>query len=166
MPDPIRFIPGFPDACYHETCNLVTWHPSGILDNERADRVVDFLESVEQTGDKPFHRFTDMNGYSRMRIALDHIVRIARRRRHYAGPPVKSAFYATRPVSVIISRMFEELMDGSSIEVCTFRYLDDAADWLGVPADILHRPKPKDEPHKNPSPGESENRHQQHHGKQ
>ena len=101
-----RITEQFPDARYHEAWSLVTWHPTGILDNERADRVVDFLESGEQPGDKPFHRFTDLNGYGRMRIGLDHIVRIARRRRRYAGPPAKSAFYATRPVSVIISRMY------------------------------------------------------------
>ena len=130
----------FPQARYHEAWSLVTWHPTGVLDNERADRVVDFLESEERPGDKPFHRFTDLDGYGRMRVALDHVVRIARLRRRYAGPPVRSAFYATRTVSVIISRMYEELMNGSLIEVCTFRDLDAAAHWLGVPANLLRPP--------------------------
>ena len=136
-----RITEQFSDARYHEAWSLVTWHPAGVLDNERADRVVDFLESEEQPDGKPFHRFTDLNGYGRMRMGLDHIVRIARRRRRYAGPPVKSAFYATRPVSVIISRMYEELMDGSLIQVCTFRDLAAAADWLGVPANLLRPPE-------------------------
>jgi hypothetical protein len=136
-----RISEQFPDARFHEEWNLVTWHPTGILDNERADRVVDFLESEEQPGDKPFDRFTDLDGYGRVRLGLDHIVRIARRRRRYAGPPVKSALYATRPVSAMISRMYEELMDGSLIEVCAFRDLDAAADWLGVPGNLLRPPE-------------------------
>jgi hypothetical protein len=130
----------FPYARYHAGWNLVTWHPNGVLDNERADHVVDFLESEEKTDARPFHRFTDMNGYTRIKIGLDHIVRIARRRRRYAGPPVKSAFYAKRPVSVLIARMYEELMDQSLIEVSTFRDLSAAADWLGVPVTILQPP--------------------------
>lgn len=127
-------------ASYHADWNLVTWHPTGVLDNERADRMVDFLEAEEKPGDTAFHRFTDMNGYTRLKIGLDHIVRIARRRRRYAGPPVKSAFYAKRPVSVLIARMYEELMDQSLIEVCTFRDLSAAAGWLEVPVNILEPP--------------------------
>lgn len=129
----------FPYARYHADWNLLTWHPTGVLDNDRADRVVDFLESEEKP-ELPFHRFTDMNGYTRIKIALDHIVRIARRRRRYGGPPVKSAFYAKRPVSVLIARMYEELMDQSLIEVCTFRDLSTAAAWLEVPETILQPP--------------------------
>jgi hypothetical protein len=130
----------FPYARYHPDWNLVTWHPNGVLNNEGADHVVDFLESEEKPGDRPFHRFTDMNGYTRLKIGLDHIVRIARRRRRYAGPPVKSAFYAKRPVSVLIAQMYEELMDQSLIEVSTFRDLSAAAAWLEVPVTVLQPP--------------------------
>lgn len=132
----------FPYARFHADCRLITWHPTGILDNERADRIVSFLEHEEAPGAAAFNRFTDMNGYSRIKIGLDHIVRIARRRRSYAGPPVKSAFFATRTVSSLVARMYEELMDGSPIEVCTFRELAAAADWLGVPVETLHAPDP------------------------
>ena len=144
MPGLANISERFPYARYLADWNLVTWHPTGVLDNDRADRVVEFLEHEEMPGVTAFNRFTDMNGYSRIKISLDHIVRIARRRRSYSGPPVKSAFFATRTVSVLIARMYEELMDGSLIEVSTFRDLSTAADWLGVPVDILHPPPESD----------------------
>jgi hypothetical protein len=128
----------FPHASFHAKWRLVTWFPEGVVDNEQADRMVEFLESQEKIGGKPFYRYMDMTGYSRMQIGFDHVVRIARRRRRYAGPPVKSAFYAVRLLSLTIARMYEELMEGSKVEVCTFRDRAAAAEWLGVPEDILH----------------------------
>jgi hypothetical protein len=112
-----------------------------VLTDERADAMVDFLESEEQIEGAHFHRFTDMTGYTRIQISLDHVVRLARRRRHgYKGPPVKSAFYAVRLIGLSIARMYEELMSDSRIQVCTFRDRVAAADWLGVPPAILHPP--------------------------
>lgn len=141
MPDSFTISERFPYAQFHPEWSLVTWHPMGVLDNERADQVVEYLEQEEKPDVRPFHRYTDMTGYSRIRIGLDHIVRIALRRKRYAGPPVKSAFYAVRAVSVGVARMFEELMHGSKIQVCTFRDCAAAAHWLGVPATLLKPPK-------------------------
>ena len=54
----------FPYARYHERWNLVSWHPVGILNDERADAVVEFLESEERNHDGfTFDRYTDMSGY-------------------------------------------------------------------------------------------------------
>ncbi len=131
----------FPDGRYHPAQHLVTWHPTGALDNDCADRVVDFLESQEQIEGATFHRFTDMTGHTRIQIGLDHIVRLARRRRQsYAGPPVKSAFFAMRLISVNVAHMYAELMAGSNLQVCVFRDRAAAADWLGVPETVLLRP--------------------------
>ena len=132
----------FPHARFHDEQRLLTWYPSGALTNERADQIVDFLELQEPFTRTPFNRFTDMTGYSRIQIGLDHVVRIARRRRHgYKGKPVKSAFFALRLISISIARMYEELMVGSNIQVRTFRDRDAAAEWLEVAPDILQRPK-------------------------
>jgi len=132
----------FPHASYHPKWRLITWFPTGVLDNDQADRVVDFLESQEQFEGEQFHRYTDMTGHPRIQIGLDHVVRLARRRRHgYTGPPVKSAFYAVRLISLSVAHMYQELMEGSNLQVCTFRDRAAAADWLGVPVNILERPK-------------------------
>jgi hypothetical protein len=131
----------FPHACFHREYRLITWCPSGNLTNERADQVVDFLEHAETIEDKPFNRYTDMTGYKRIELGLDHIVRLARRRRAYKGVPVRSAFYAVRLLSLTIANMYEELMCGSKIQVCTFRDRTAAAEWLGVPATVLEPQK-------------------------
>ena len=131
----------FPCAHFHDDWHLVTWFPDGVLDDERADRVVEFIELAEVIEGQPFHRFTDMSGYARIQISLDHVVRIARRRRSYKGPPVKSAFYAVRLIAVSVARMYQELMEGTQIEVGVFRDRAVAAEWLGVPATILQPPK-------------------------
>lgn len=131
----------FPRAFSHPDSRLLAWFPQGVLDDDAADQVVDFLEEEESITGPGFHRFTDMTGFTRVQIALDHVVRLARRRRAYAGPPVKSAFYAVRLISLSIARMYDELLEGSSIQVCIFRDRAAAADWLGVPADLLNPPK-------------------------
>jgi hypothetical protein len=95
----------FPYASYHQDHRLVPWHPDGVLDNERADEVIEFIELAEKFEGQSFDRFTDMTGYSEIRIDLDHLVRLARRRRNYRGPRVKSAFYAVRLISLAIARM-------------------------------------------------------------
>lgn len=134
----------FPYARFHPEAHLFAWFPTGILDNERADQVFDFIEEQEAESREPFHRFTDMSGYTRIQIGLDHVVRLARRRkRSYKGLPIKSAFFAVRLISVSIARMYEELMEGSLIEVRTFRSRADAAVWLGVPEALLYEKEQK-----------------------
>lgn len=131
----------FPYARFHQNHRIVTWFPTGVLDNERSDRVVEFLESQELGDSLPFHRFTDLSGYTRIQLGLDHIVRLARRRKKgYKGPVVRSAFFAVRLISLSIAKMYEELMLGSLIRVATFRDRNAAADWLGVPANLLRPP--------------------------
>jgi hypothetical protein len=131
----------FPYACFHPDWRLLTWYPTGVLDNERADQVIEFLEWAEKSDGMPFSRYTDMTGYSHIQIDLDHIVRLARRRRRYRGPKIKSAFYATRLISLAIARMYQELMVGSHIEVCIFRDRAAAAAWMGVPESVLRLQK-------------------------
>ena len=128
----------FPFAKYHAEWKLVTWFPTGEMDNDGADRIVEFLETQEKIEGVVFDRYTDMTGIKRIQLGLDHVVRLARRRkRGYKGPPVKSAFYAMRLISLSIARMYEELMVGSDIRICTFRDRAVAAKWLGVPEAIL-----------------------------
>jgi hypothetical protein len=128
----------FPYSRYHADWRLVTWFPQGVLDDEQADRIVEFLESQEKIAGEPFDRYTDMMGHTRIKIGLDHVVRLARRRRKgYTGPRVKSAFYAVRLISLSVAHMYQELMHRSQITVRTFRDRAAAAEWLGVPEEIL-----------------------------
>ena len=142
MLDSVKLAELFPHARFHAHWHLVTWHPLGVLTEQRADRMVELLEAQEPIAGQPFNRFTDMSGFTRIQMGLDHVVRLARRRQQaYRGPPVKSGFYAERVISLTIARMYEELMQGSRIEVRTFRDRAAAAKWLGVPTAILQPPK-------------------------
>jgi hypothetical protein len=140
---PTELAQQFPYARYHSDFHLVTWHPDGVLDNDRADQAAEFIELAEKLEGHSFNRYFDMCGYSGMEIEPEHLIRLARRRRRYRGPKVKSAFYAERLVSLAIARIYQELMVGSRIEVCIFRDRAVAAKWLGVPETILQRPKKK-----------------------
>lgn len=130
-----------PYARYHTDWRLVTWHPLGILDDEMADRVVEFVETEERIGKNPFHRYTDLAGLTRLQLGLDHVFEIAKRRqRGYGGPPVKSAFYAVRLISLCIARLYQELMHSTRIQVGVFRDRAAVAGWLSVPVEVLHPP--------------------------
>jgi hypothetical protein len=132
----------FPHARYHPELRLITWFPDGVLDDERADAIVEFLETEERAGGLPFHRFTDMSGYERIQLSIDHVFTIAKRRKHaYRGGSVRSAFYAVRLISLSIARIYQELMVDTPIEVQIFRERKAAAAWLEVPLAVIERPK-------------------------
>lgn len=138
---PPAIIRAFPNTRYHPAYHLVTWHPRGVFDDRLADRVVKFLELCEQIEGASFHRFTDMTAISRINLGIDHVFHIARLRRGYRGRPVKSAVYAVRLLSIAIARMYQDLMHGGLIQIEVFRDRTTAAEWLGVPANILAPPR-------------------------
>jgi hypothetical protein len=138
-----EFTKRFPHAAFHPEWRLMTSFPTGPLDDETAEEFVEFIELAEKYEGKPFNRFADMSGHTRIQIGLGQVVRLARRRRRYKGPPVKSAFFAVRLISITIAHMYAELMEGSKIQVCIFRDRSDAAAWLGVPRSVLLPPKAK-----------------------
>jgi hypothetical protein len=129
---------GVPGTHYHWDCALATWHPRGVFDDELADRVVSFLEVQERAGEKTFDRFADLSGLDRIDLSLEHVFKIAaRRKKGYRGKKVKSAILAVRMLTFAIAQVYQELMRGSSIEVGVFRDRAAAAKWLGVPEKTL-----------------------------
>lgn len=56
--------------------------------------------------------------------------------------PVKSAFFSDRTVGLGIARMYEALIQEAVIQVRAFRERAAAAEWLGVPLEIL-QPGPR-----------------------
>jgi hypothetical protein len=137
--------PQISHARYHPQARLLTWHPHGVFDDDVADRAVEFVESNEQTAGVPFHRYADFCGLTEIRLTFGHALQIGEHRRTtYAGRArVKSAFFCEWPVGFGIARTSEELMERASIEVRAFRAREAAAEWLGVPEDILNPPKLK-----------------------
>jgi hypothetical protein len=138
MPHLSDILTGFPNTRWHAEVRVMTWHPQGILDDELADRILEFVELEEQLADGPFHRYTDLNGLTHIHLQFGHSFQIAERRRSgYAGEPVKSAFACDWVVGFGIARLYQELMRGAPIEVRAFRKREEAAQWLNVPLDLL-----------------------------
>jgi hypothetical protein len=120
---------------------LVTWHPRGIFDDQLADKIVEFIEDEERVMDEPFNRFTDLDGLSEIHLKIGQAFTIAERRRTgYRGDPVKSVFFSERVVGFGIAHMIEALMKDAQIRVRAFRSREAAADWLGVPLELLQPP--------------------------
>jgi hypothetical protein len=135
---PPAILKAFPNTRYFPEWRLVTWHPTGDLNDELADRFLEFMETEERTENGTFHRFTDFNGLSDIRLKVGHVFELVERRRSgYQGEPVKSALFSDWMVGFGIAKMYETLMAGAAIEVRAFREREAVAEWLGVPVEIL-----------------------------
>jgi hypothetical protein len=140
QPTPSSILIGFPHARYHPAWELITWHPQGVLDDALLDRIAAFIEIQEQVVTAPpFNRFADLSGLTDIRVRIGHVFEVAERRRQdrFGMKPVKSAFYCDKIVGFGIARMYEALMEGSSVEVRAFRERAAAAEWLEVPGEVL-----------------------------
>ena len=69
-------------------------------------------------------------------MKIGHVFQIAQHRREAEGP-VKSAFFAGSIVGFGMARLYEELMKDATIQVRAFHERAAAAEWLGVPVEIL-----------------------------
>ncbi len=133
-------LKNFPGTRYYPQFKITTWHPRGILDEPLADKIIAFIEWEEYVQEAPFDRYTDLSGITDLRISINHVIETARRRR-IAREPVKSAFFADKPITLSLAQMYERLMLGATM--ITVRSFDDrqiAADWLEIPLSILQPP--------------------------
>jgi|SRR5271166_6003628 len=126
-------------TCYHPGHRLVTWHPRGVLDDELLDEIAYFTQTLENLSAGPFNRFTDLSGLTEIHVQIGHVFEIAHDRKlARAGlPPVKSAFFCDKFVGFGIARMYETLMEGSTIDARAFCARAAAADFLGIPLNFL-----------------------------
>jgi hypothetical protein len=125
-----------PDTRYYPEWRLLTWHPRGLFDDALADKIIAVIGSEERLEEVPFHRYTDFSGLTHVRLKVGHVFQIAKNRRG-ALELVKSAFFSDTTVGLGIARMYEALMEEAIIHVRAFRERAAAAEWLGVPLEIL-----------------------------
>jgi hypothetical protein len=120
----------------HKEWQLFTWHPTGVLDDDLADEMLDVLELEELSDGQQFDRYTDFTQLTTIRLKIGHVFRIADRRRD--APIVrKSAFFADTVVGFGVARLYESLMEDACLDVRAFSKREAAADWLGVPSEVL-----------------------------
>jgi hypothetical protein len=128
-----------PDIEFHEEIRLLIYRPKGLIDQAEINRVIGVIEGIEAASQQPFNRFSDTSETHDVELNFHYVIQASLHRRlAYAGrAPVKSAILATDSTLVHYARLLVLLTEGSSIRVRVFQDREGAAQWLGVPVDLL-----------------------------
>src|SRR2546430_17175373 len=128
-----------PDVEFHEDIRLLIYRPRGLIDEAAIKKVVSVLEDLEAKLQEPFNRFSDTLAADEVELNFKYVIQVSLcRRLSYAGhPPVKSAILATDSTMIHYARLHALLTQGSPINVRIFRDRKEAAQWLGVPVELL-----------------------------
>ena len=128
-----------PDVQFHEDIRLLVWKPHGVLNEATLKQIRELIGDLEATSDEPFNRFSDGQALDAIDLNFRYVFDFALfRRLAYAGrPPVKSAILVSSLALAHYSKLHEMLTRGSSIKVRIFEDLEVAANWLGVPVELL-----------------------------
>jgi len=137
-------LPGPPFLRHYPAHQLVAWQPQGTLDDNLLDQIAEWLVVIEKAA-LPFKRFVDLSQLTTVAVRTRHLFEFARKRaEQFSGvEPVRAALFCEDWVGFGIASLYESLMKDTLIKVRTFRDRALAAEWLGVPVDILTL---KDEP--------------------
>jgi hypothetical protein len=127
------------DIQFHEDVRLLVWRPRGVLNEAAVEKIVTFIGDLEASSEIPFNRFTDTTAAEAIDLNFKYVFHAALfRRLAYAGrPPVKSAVLVTSFTAAHYSKLHELLTRSSSIKVRIFEERGTAAEWLGVPVELL-----------------------------
>ena len=128
-----------PDVEFHEDIRLLVYRPRGLVNKAAVNKIISVVGELEITLKEPFNRFSDTVAADAVDLNFEHIIRVSLYRRlTYAGrPPVKSAILATDSTLIHYARLLVLLTEGSSIKVRVFQERAQAAQWLGVPLELL-----------------------------
>jgi hypothetical protein len=128
-----------PEIMLHRECRLVVCRPEGQLDAGLAARLLDFLLAMEDADPEPFDRLLDLTAVAEIRLSGPELYRFAQLRRAATARrrPFQTAILAPNPLAYGMGRMYEMLMEGSTIRVGVFREAAGAADWLGAPRAVV-----------------------------
>jgi hypothetical protein len=124
---------------FHENVRLLVWRPRGVLNEAALKHIRELIGDLEATSDEPFNRFTDSQALEAIDLNFRYVFDFSLfRRLSYAGrSPVKSAILVPSISIAHYSKMHELLTRHSSIEVRIFEDRGAAANWLGVPVELL-----------------------------
>jgi len=133
-----KYLPGPPFLRHYPAYELVAWQPQGTLDDPKLDEIAEWLLVIEKAA-RPFKRFVDFSRLTTVAIRTRHLFDFARKRAElFAGvAPVRTALFCEDWVGYGIACMYESLMETTPIEAGAFRDLAGAAEWLGVPVEVL-----------------------------
>jgi len=128
-----------PDIEFHEDIRLLIYRPKGLINEAEINRVIGIIEGIEAASQQPFNRFSDTSEIHEVELNFHYVIQASlyRRLSHKGRVSVKSAILATDSTIVHYARLLALLTEGSSIKVRVFGDRKEAADWLGVPVELL-----------------------------
>ena len=132
-------LPLPPDFEFHEEVCLLIHRPRGVLDRTAINKIISLIGELEYTLKTPFNRFLDTVGANAINLDSDYIRRVSLYRRHFYGnrPAIKTAILATDSTMADHGHLHASLTQGSPINVRVFQDRKEAAQWLGVPPELL-----------------------------
>ena len=128
-----------PDIEFHEDIHLLIYRPHGVIDEAVVNKIISVIEEIEAATQEPFNRFSDTSETHEVELNFRYVIQVSLHRRlaHAGRAPVKSAIFATDSTLVHYVRLLALLTEGSSIKVRVFQDRKEAAQWLGVPLELL-----------------------------
>lgn len=149
-PAPIsRHVVGPPGLRLYDDYNLMAWQPRGVLDDEMLDQIAEWVTAIERVF-MSFNRFIDLSELTSIAIRNRHVFEFAKKRAaQFVGHPVRAGLFSDGWVGFGIALLYESLMENTPIQARAFQDRGQAAEWLGVPPDVLSF---KDEPIPHDSP--------------
>ena len=132
-------LPLPPDVEFHEDIGLLIHRPRGSLNRTTVNKIISLIGELEFTFKKPFNRFLDTSVAEIVDLNMEYIRGVSLYRRRFYGnrPPIKTAILATDSTVVEYGRLHASLTKGSPIDVRVFQDRNEAAEWLGVPVELL-----------------------------
>jgi hypothetical protein len=128
-----------PEIEFHQDIHLLIYRPSGLIDEAAINKVISVIEDLEASTQEPFNRFSDTTEAHEIELNFRYVIQVSLHRRlsHKGRAPVKSAILARDSTLIHYARLVMLLTEGSSIKVRVFQDRDQAAQWLGVPIELL-----------------------------
>jgi hypothetical protein len=132
-------LPLPPDVEFHEDLCLLIHRPRGLLNRAAINKIISLIGELEFTLKKPFNRFLDAVAVDAADLNLEYIRRVSLYRRRFYGnrPPIQTAILASDSTIAEYGRLHASLTQGSPINVRVFQDRKEAAQWLGVPLELL-----------------------------
>jgi hypothetical protein len=128
-----------PEIEFHPDIRLLVYRPRGLIDEAAINKIIRVIEDLEAKLQEPFNRFSDTSETHEVELNFRYVIQISLHRRlsHKGRAPVKSAIIATDSTLIHYARLLALLTQGSSIKVRVFQDREEAAQWLGVPLELL-----------------------------
>lgn len=128
-----------PEVEFLENVRLLIYRPRGLIDEVAVNKIVAVIEKIEAATKEPFNRFSDASEAHEVELNFRYVIEVSlhRREAHAGRAPVKSAILATDSSLIHYARLLVLLTEGSTIKVRVFQDRKDAAEWLGVPVELL-----------------------------